>query len=127
MGRQEFFYMLQNLTTWDLPALLPIREEGVLRIFIALKNPSPWPGFEPETLVSSDQHTNHYTTKATGSGRGLILTYYTDSRPEGLGKTTESLGQDSLSPGRNLNTVHPVKEVGVFKLTYVSITSRKIV
>jgi hypothetical protein len=26
-----------NLTTWDLPALLPIREEGVLRIFIALK------------------------------------------------------------------------------------------
>jgi hypothetical protein len=24
--------------------LLPIREEGVLRIFIALKNPSPWPG-----------------------------------------------------------------------------------
>jgi hypothetical protein len=29
---------------WDLPALLPIREEGVLRIFIALKNPSPWSG-----------------------------------------------------------------------------------
>jgi hypothetical protein len=23
--------------TWDLPALLPIREEAVLRIFIALK------------------------------------------------------------------------------------------
>jgi hypothetical protein len=27
-----------NLTAWDLPALLIIREEGVLRIFIALKN-----------------------------------------------------------------------------------------
>jgi hypothetical protein len=36
--------MLQNLTTWDLPAVLPIQEEGVLQIFIALKNPSPWLG-----------------------------------------------------------------------------------
>jgi hypothetical protein len=51
--------------TWDLPALLPIREEGVLRIYIALKNPSPWPGFEPATFGSSGQHTNHYTTKVT--------------------------------------------------------------
>jgi hypothetical protein len=41
VGFKEFFYMPQNLTTWDLPALLLIREEGVLRIFIALKNPSP--------------------------------------------------------------------------------------
>jgi hypothetical protein len=37
----------------------------VLRIFIALKNPSPWPGFEPATFGSSGQHTNHYTTKVT--------------------------------------------------------------
>jgi hypothetical protein len=49
----------------DLPALHPIREEGVLRIFIALKNPSSWPGFEPANFGSSGQHTNHYTTKAT--------------------------------------------------------------
>jgi hypothetical protein len=28
---------------WGLPAFLPIREEGVLRNFIVLKNPSPWP------------------------------------------------------------------------------------
>jgi hypothetical protein len=35
----------------------------VLQIFIALKNPSPWPGFEPATFVSSGQH----TTKATNS------------------------------------------------------------
>jgi hypothetical protein len=46
-------------------ALLPIREDGVLRIFIALKNPSPWPVFEPATFGSSGQHTKHYTTKAT--------------------------------------------------------------
>jgi hypothetical protein len=38
----------------------------VLRIFIALENPSPWPGFEPSTFGSSGQHTNHYTTEATG-------------------------------------------------------------
>jgi hypothetical protein len=37
----------------------------VLRIFIALKNPSPWPGFESATFGSSGQHTNQYTTKAT--------------------------------------------------------------
>jgi hypothetical protein len=37
----------------------------VLRIFIALKNPSPWPGFEPTTFGSNGQHTNHYTTKVT--------------------------------------------------------------
>jgi hypothetical protein len=50
VGFQEFFYMSWNLTTWDLPALIPIREEGVLRIFIALKNPSPWPGSNPQPL-----------------------------------------------------------------------------
>jgi hypothetical protein len=27
--------------------------------FIALKNPSPWPGFEPAIFGSSGQHTNH--------------------------------------------------------------------
>jgi hypothetical protein len=39
----------------------------VLRIFIALKNPSPCPGFEPATVGSSGQHTNHYTTKLTST------------------------------------------------------------
>jgi hypothetical protein len=42
-----------------------IREEGVLRIFIALKNSSPRPGLEPATFGSSGQHINHYTTKTT--------------------------------------------------------------
>jgi hypothetical protein len=32
------------------PALIPIREEGVLRIFIALKSPSPWPCSNPQPL-----------------------------------------------------------------------------
>jgi hypothetical protein len=79
VGLQEFFYMPQNLTTWDLPALLSIREEGVLRIFIALKNPSPWPGFKPATFVSSVQHTNHYTTKATYNGMSPAVNNFTDS------------------------------------------------
>jgi hypothetical protein len=33
VGLQESFYIPQNLTTWDLPALLPIREEGGGTIF----------------------------------------------------------------------------------------------
>jgi hypothetical protein len=32
------------------PALLPIRKEGLLRICIAVKNPSPWPGSNPQLL-----------------------------------------------------------------------------
>jgi hypothetical protein len=40
----------------------------VLRIFIALKNPSPWPGSNPQTLVPVASTLNHYTTKATGKG-----------------------------------------------------------
>jgi hypothetical protein len=40
-------------------------KEGVLRIFIALKNRSPRPGLNPQTLGSSGKHTNHYTTEAT--------------------------------------------------------------
>jgi hypothetical protein len=35
-------------------------KEGVLRIFIAIKNPSPWPGSNSRPLGSV-----HYTTKAT--------------------------------------------------------------
>jgi hypothetical protein len=73
VGLQEFFYMPQNLATSDLPALLPIREEGVLRIFIALKNPSPWPGFETATFGSSGQHTSHYTTKATRPYTSVVI------------------------------------------------------
>jgi hypothetical protein len=44
--------LLHAVKSYDIgnPALLPIREEGVLRIFIALKNPSPWPGSNPQSL-----------------------------------------------------------------------------
>jgi hypothetical protein len=41
------------------PALLPIRKECVLWIFIALAR------LEPKNFGSSDKYTNHYTTKAT--------------------------------------------------------------
>jgi hypothetical protein len=37
----------------------------VLRIFISIKNPSPWLGFEPATFGSSGKHTNYYTNKVT--------------------------------------------------------------
>jgi hypothetical protein len=36
-GTSRVILHAENLTTWDLSTLLPIREEGVLRIFIALK------------------------------------------------------------------------------------------
>jgi hypothetical protein len=40
-------------------------KEGVLRTFIALKNPSSWLGSNPATFGSSGMHSNHYTTKVT--------------------------------------------------------------
>jgi hypothetical protein len=46
--------MPQNLTTWDLPALLHIREKGVLRIFIALKKSVALARFEPATFGPCD-------------------------------------------------------------------------
>jgi hypothetical protein len=47
-------------------ALLPIRKERELRIFIALKIIA-LAGLEPATFGSSGKHTNHYTTKATAA------------------------------------------------------------
>jgi hypothetical protein len=38
-------------------------KEGVLQIFIALKNPLSSVGFEPANLVSNGKHANHYTTE----------------------------------------------------------------
>jgi hypothetical protein len=38
------------------------QKESVLRIFIALKNPSSSAGFEPAKIGSSDKHANHLTT-----------------------------------------------------------------
>jgi hypothetical protein len=40
-------------------------KEGVLRIFIAPKNPSPSAGSEQINLVSTGKNANHYTSKAS--------------------------------------------------------------
>jgi hypothetical protein len=44
--------LLHAVKSYDMgpPALLPIRKERVLRIFIALKNPSPMSGSNPRPL-----------------------------------------------------------------------------
>jgi hypothetical protein len=44
--------LLHGVKSYDMgrPALLPIREEGVPRISIALKNLSRWPGSNPQPL-----------------------------------------------------------------------------
>jgi hypothetical protein len=64
--------------TWDLPALLAIQEEGVLRIFITLKKSIALAGFELATFRSSSKHTNHYTTKATKLRVNLWFHIYYD-------------------------------------------------
>jgi hypothetical protein len=43
---KEIFNMPKNLRTWDRRLTSPPKE-GVLRIFIALKSPSPSAGFQP--------------------------------------------------------------------------------
>jgi hypothetical protein len=67
--------MLLNLTTWDLPALLPFREEGVLRFFIALKYPSPCPGSNPQHL-SPVKSTLTTTPRRRRLGYTLIIHSY---------------------------------------------------
>jgi hypothetical protein len=47
---EEIFNMPQNLTTWGLRLYSSPPTEGVLRIHIALKNPSPSAGIEPSNL-----------------------------------------------------------------------------
>jgi hypothetical protein len=59
--------LLHSVKSYDMgpSRFIPIREEGVLRIFIALKKYIALGGFEPATFGSSGKHTNHFTTKAT--------------------------------------------------------------
>jgi hypothetical protein len=49
------------------------QKEVVLRIFIALKNPSSSAGFEPANSGSNGKHANHYTTKETSSDNDSSL------------------------------------------------------
>jgi hypothetical protein len=48
-----------------------------------------------------------------GSGRGIILRCFPGIRLDGLRKTTKPLSQDSRSPSRDLNPVHPKYETGI--------------
>jgi hypothetical protein len=45
-------FLVHAVKSYDmgLPAFIPIRKESVLQIFIALKNPLPWPGSNPQSL-----------------------------------------------------------------------------
>jgi hypothetical protein len=45
------------------PTALSPLTEGVLRIFIAPKSPSPLAEIEPANLESNGKHANHYTTE----------------------------------------------------------------
>jgi hypothetical protein len=50
-----------------LPLYFPSERKVCCGFLSPLKNLSPWIGFEPATLGSSGQHSNHYTTKANYS------------------------------------------------------------
>jgi hypothetical protein len=52
-----FFIMPKNRTTWDPGFTSPPKE--VLRIFIAIRNPSSTAGFGPANLGSGGSHSNH--------------------------------------------------------------------
>jgi hypothetical protein len=62
----DFKTFLHAVKSYDMgPSLfISYPRERCAANFIALKNPSPWPGFEPANFGSSAKHTNHYTTKA---------------------------------------------------------------
>jgi hypothetical protein len=50
--------------TWDRRLYFPYKRKRAA-IFIALKNRSPRPVFEPTNLGSNSKQDNHYTTEAT--------------------------------------------------------------
>jgi hypothetical protein len=64
----KIFFILQVFLTCreifrhGTAGFVSLPKEVVLRIFIALKNPSS-AGFEPANLGSSGKHNNHYTTE----------------------------------------------------------------
>jgi hypothetical protein len=47
----------------------------VLQIFIALKNPSSWAGFEPADLRSSDKHDDTRPPRTTAIAKVLMSAY----------------------------------------------------
>jgi hypothetical protein len=67
--RSIFVYISKESLTWHkvlrhgAGAFTSPQKQGVLRIFIALKNPLPLTGFEPVNLGSVGKHANHYTTE----------------------------------------------------------------
>jgi hypothetical protein len=70
---RDLYHAVKSYDTGP-PALLPIRREGVLRIFIALKihrlGPVRTANFGP-----SGKHANHYTTKVTSESTAISESY----------------------------------------------------
>jgi hypothetical protein len=59
---QEFL-TCRNVLRHGADGFISPPKEGVLRIFITLKNPSPSAEFKPANLGSNVKHANHYTTE----------------------------------------------------------------
>jgi hypothetical protein len=71
----------------------------VLRIFIALQNPSPCPDFEPAIFGSSGQHINLYTSKETTTSDHSSINFYNTS------STTEAYVLNSYVISNNVTSV----------------------
>jgi hypothetical protein len=70
--RSDFFTCREILRHGD-DGFTSLPKEGVLRIFIALKNPSSSARFEPENSGLNDKHDNHYTTDGDPSAESVYL------------------------------------------------------
>jgi hypothetical protein len=64
---EVIFYMTEKLGADSYPS------PGVLRIFVALKNPSPWPDLNPRTL---GQMTSTLTARPPRPLNGLYIVVY---------------------------------------------------
>jgi hypothetical protein len=65
-------------------------KEGVLRVFVALKNPLSSEGFGPANTGSNGKHAIHYTTEDDTVAPYLCIIFVTNNRPNG-GRSSETV------------------------------------
>jgi hypothetical protein len=91
----------------------------VLRIFIALQNPSHCPGFEPAIFGSSGQHTNHFTSKETTISDHSSINFYNTS------STTEAYVLNSYVISNNVTSViADNRKTTIYFIRYLFVNNR---
>jgi hypothetical protein len=113
----SFFYMLQHITTWGLRLYFHLKE-GVLRIFIAINNPSPWPGLNPRPLGPV---TSTITTHHRGDFTGGVLMECSNFQ---TGFVVDVLPLDVLHKGTILIVCHSIP---FYRHSYCNLFSSHII